>query len=122
MATTMEALTTCAAVLTNLAQPRQFQDLFEVIPFTFTLEEDSLGAGDAATADVTVPGAALGDFVLVAPGVDLVSLVLTAFVQAANTVTIQLQNQESDDANTTLATVGTAFGLILKPRFAWATS
>jgi len=120
MATTMEALTTCAAVLTPDKGPRQFQDLFTVIPFTFTLEEDSLGAGDAGTADITVTGAALGDFVLVAPGVDLVSLVLTAFVQSANTVTIQLQNQESDDANTTLATVGTANGLILKPRSAWA--
>ena len=120
MASTMEALTTCAAVLSPAKGPRQFQDLFEVIPFTFTLEEDSLGASDAGNADITVTGAALGDFVIVSCLKDLVSLELSAWVASANTITISLHNQETDDANTTLATATTGNGLLLKPRSAWA--
>ena len=122
MATSMEAATTGAVVLTGTQGPRLFQDLFEVIPFTFTFEEDSIAAEAASSADITVTGAALGDFVLVAPIIDIVDIGLHAWVQAANTVTVMVANLEVADANTTLATVGTWNGLVLKPRYILATS
>ena len=43
--------------------------------------------------DVTVTGAAVGDFVMFAPGVDMQGITMTAHVSAANTVTIRLQNE-----------------------------
>lgn len=120
MASTMEAATGGAIALNALAAPRQFQGLFKVIPFTFTLEEDSMAAGVAAHRDITVTGAELGDFVLVAATIDLVSINLRAFVQSANTVTVFAQNLETSDANTVLATAITCNGIILKPQAAWA--
>jgi len=80
---------------TNLGrnQKRQFQDLFgSVIPFTFTLTEASIATGAVSAGDVTVTGAALGDFVLLAPKTDIVDLVLKAEVTAANTVTVTAVN------------------------------
>lgn len=76
-------------------QKRQFQHVFgEVIPFSFTLTEASIATGAAglSAGDVTVTGAALGDFVLFAPEVDVVDLVVSGQVTAANTVTITLAN------------------------------
>lgn len=74
---------------------RQFQDVFsEVIPFSTTLTEASIatGAAGVSAGDITVTGAALGDFVLFAPEVDVVDLVVSGQVTAANTVTITLVN------------------------------
>lgn len=116
MATTMEALTTGVAVDVGHQGPRQFQGMFDVIPFTFNIEEDSVGAEDSSQADITVPGAELGDFVFVALGVDAVSLQAYAFVASANTVTVGVQNLETSDANTTLATVSKGNGFVLKPK------
>ncbi len=59
-----------------------------------TLDADSLvdGAGDTDT--VTVPGVALGDMVLSASlAVDVAGLIVTAYVSAANTVSIRFQNE-----------------------------
>ena len=70
--------------------------------------------------------AALGDFVLIAPAADLIAVQVTAFVQAADTVTIQVQNLETADDNTDLASPGINFnGLILSPKknvLDWATA
>lgn len=120
MATTMEAATNGVVVLNAGVGPRQFQDLFTVIPFTFSFEEDSIGAEDSSSKDITVSGAALGDFVLLAPSIDLVSVNMFAWVRAANSVTVMVQNLETADANTTLATIATHNGLILQPRSDWA--
>lgn len=125
MATTMESATSGAIAINGGKAPRQFQGLFDVIPFTFTIEEDSIAASAASTLDITVTGAELGDFVLIAPTVDLVSIMPYAFVRAADSVTIQLQNLEVSDANTTLATADTFNGVILKPKkniIDWANS
>ena len=50
---------------------------------------------DAAgsTYSVSVPGADLGDFVMVAAPYDLTDITVTAYVQAANTVEIRIQNE-----------------------------
>ena len=72
---------------------RQFQDLFgSVIPFKFTATEASIASGAVSAGDITVTGAALGDFVMVAPKSDIADLVVDAQVTAANTVTITLAN------------------------------
>lgn len=71
---------------------RQFRALFaESIPFKATVDFASSAAGTGSAVDVTVPGAALGDFVLVAPGLDIADTQLSAEVTAANTVTVMIQ-------------------------------
>lgn len=116
MATNIEALTQADTVQSKREQSKQFQGLFSVIPFTFTLEEDSLAAQVAAQADIDVPGAEFGDIVLLAPPVDLAGALLFGQVQAADKVTVTLYNLEGTDANTTLATEKTCRGLVLKTR------
>jgi len=92
---------------------RQFQDLFEVVALVkATVDPASLADGAGATTAVTVTGAALGDFVLVAAPYDLVDFTVTAYVQAANAVEIRVQNESGSVAN--LAS-GTWNILVLRP-------
>jgi len=79
---------------------RSFQDVFDVVALvTATVDPASLADGAGATSSVTVTGAALGDFVLVAAPVDLVDTTVTAYVQSANTVEIRVQNESGSGAN-----------------------
>lgn len=85
---------------TSSRQRRQFQSVFEtVICATATVNPGSLADGVGEDQAVTITGAALGDFVLVAPGVSLASasgqVSVTAYVSAANTVTVRLQNEST---------------------------
>lgn len=58
-----------------------------------TVNPGSIAAGAVgAPLDVTVPGAAVGDFVEAAPGVSLAGLMMTSYVSATNTVTVLLRN------------------------------
>lgn len=50
------------------------------------------GAGETS-ADITVTGAALGDFVLVSAPYDLQGCIATGYVKATNTVVIRVQNE-----------------------------
>ena len=52
----------------------------------------SIADGDEVAQEVTVPGAALGDFAFASLGVDISDLQLSADVTAANTVTCVLSN------------------------------
>lgn len=74
----------------------QFQDLFDVVgvgKFTINFPNAATGSGTMAVSGaLTVPGAALGDIVLVAPGVDPVDAVIAGHVTAANTVELTLLN------------------------------
>lgn len=91
---------------------RQFQDVFgEVIPFSATIDFASVADGDEAASDVTVSGAALGDFVMVAGSVDLVDAVLTGSVTAANVVTVVLANNTGAGVDLASQTV---YGVVLK--------
>ena len=94
---------------------RQFQDVFpDVITKSATIDLGSAGDGDEVASDVTVPGAALGDFVLVSCGVDVVDGQITATVTAANTVTVVLSSSTGgavDLASTTYKIV------VLSPNF-----
>ena len=71
-----------------------YRDLFaEVIPAKATINVASLADGAGATEAVSVPGAALGDFVRVSSVIDVQDMTLTAYVNAANSVEIRVQNE-----------------------------
>lgn len=57
-----------------------------------TWDAASIADGDEEAKDITVTGAALGDFVLVSASIDVADLSLVAQVTAADTVTAQLLN------------------------------
>lgn len=57
-----------------------------------TFDAGSIADGDKEVGEITVTGAALGDFVLVSFSLDVADLAITAAVTAANTVTYQLLN------------------------------
>lgn len=94
--------------------PKQFQGLFDVIPFTFNFEEDSIAAGAASGATIAVAGAELGDLVLVAPAQSAAELAFFGNVTAANTVQINAYNLDIVAADTSTATVGKGKGVVLK--------
>lgn len=90
----------------------QFQDIFEVVgvgAFTVNFGNAATGSGTfAGSGALTVPGAALGDIVLVGPGVDPVDSALVGHVTAANTVEVTLLNNTAgavDLASQTLVVV-----------------
>jgi len=65
----------------------------------------SLAGGAEVALDVTVPGAQLGDFAMCSLGVDVVDLIVTVNVTAANTATVLLANATAgaiDLASTTV--------------------
>jgi hypothetical protein len=71
-----------------------------------SLNADSLvdGAGDTDT--VAVPGVALGDMVLSASlAVDVAGLIVTAYVSAANVVSIRFQNETGGTVDLAAATL-----------------
>lgn len=57
-----------------------------------TWDAASIADGDEVVTEITATGAVLGDFVLVSSSIDVADLNLTAAVTAANTVTVQLNN------------------------------
>lgn len=76
-----------------------------------TWDAGSIADGDEEAKEVTVTGAALGDFVLSSLGVDVADLVLTGAVTAANTVTLVLANNTGGAVD--LATT-TAYARVIK--------
>lgn len=57
-----------------------------------TWDAGSIADGDEEVKEVTVTGAALGDFVLCSLSLDVADLVIAGAVTAANTVTVSLAN------------------------------
>lgn len=78
----------------------------EFLTYKGTLDVASLVDAAGATSTVTIPGAALGDMVVgISFGVDLQGMTVTAYVSAANTVAIRVQNEAAatiDLASTTI--------------------
>ena len=60
-----------------------------------TYNPASLSAGAGATTTVTVKGVTLGDIALASFSLDLQGITLTAYVSAADTVSVRFQNQTS---------------------------
>jgi hypothetical protein len=73
----------------------QFRGLFsDTWSVTCTLDAASLVDGAGSSDTIAVPGVVLGDIVLgISFGVDLAGVTATAYVSAANVVTIRLQNE-----------------------------
>jgi hypothetical protein len=57
-----------------------------------TWDAGSIADGDEEVKEITVTGAALGDFVLVSASIDVADLALVGQVTEANKVTVQLLN------------------------------
>lgn len=94
---------------------KQFSAVFsEVITYSgaLNLGDAATGSGTFASADVTVTGAALGDFVLVSLGVDTVDAAVVGAVTAANVVTVTLLNNTAGAVNLDSTTARIA---VLKP-------
>ena len=70
-----------------------------------TLDVASLADGAGATSTVAVTGAALGDFVLVSLGVDLAGITVTAYVSAADVVSVRVQNESGGTVDLASTTV-----------------
>tara|TARA_R100001230_G_scaffold25546_1_gene20940 strand:- start:3414 stop:3725 length:312 start_codon:yes stop_codon:yes gene_type:complete len=66
--------------------------LDDILSASKTWDAGSIGDGNEEALEVTVSGAALGDFVLSSLDVDVADLVLTGAVTAADTVTLILAN------------------------------
>lgn len=86
-----------ATAVSTFRGTQQFQGAFsEMWEVVATINADNLvdGAGDNDT--VAVPGVVLGDMVLgVSLGVDLSGVLVTAYVSAANVVTVRFQNESA---------------------------
>lgn len=66
--------------------------VINILSGSATWNASSIADGDEEVKEVTVTGAALGDFVLVSASIDVADLALVAQVTAADTVTCQLLN------------------------------
>ena len=71
----------------------------------------SIADGDEEALEITVAGAALGDFVLASLSIDVADLALSGAVTAADTVTLVLSNNTGGAVNLGAAT---AYCLVLK--------
>lgn len=104
----------------EIMTPYQFTSLFNVTVFSFTLEADTMpidaGGGEAQEVvfDIAVPGVALGDFVMIAPGVDVGGASLVAYVTAAGTVTLQVENLTGADLTVFDTATAGFIGLVLR--------
>jgi hypothetical protein len=96
---------------------RQFQGLFTAIPFKLTFEDDTIATDSiySGGGTVSVPGAAIGDFVLVAPVIDPTECQFIASVTADDTVEVTLVNDTAGTV-TTFASGTVVNGIVLKPR------
>jgi hypothetical protein len=85
--------------------PGVFKELWTVTD-TVDFGNAAVGSGTFASADVTVPGVALGDMVIgISAGVDTVDTVIGGAVTAANVVTLTVLNNSAgavDLASTTV--------------------
>jgi hypothetical protein len=64
-----------------------------------TKDWGNIADGDEEAEEVTVTGAALGDYAVASMSIDITDLVLTAAVTAANTVTVSLSNDTGGAIN-----------------------
>lgn len=83
-----------------------------------TWDAGSIADGDMESKDITVAGAALGNFVLASLGVDVVDLGVSAQVTAANNVTVTLLNNTGSAVNlasTTVRVAVLAHGVLAAP-------
>lgn len=85
----------------------QFRGMFsDTWVVTATLDSANLIDQAGANDNVAVPGVALGDMILgFSFGLDLAGMTVTAYVSAANTVTIRVQNESGGTINLASTTI-----------------
>ena len=96
------------SAIKNKAVQRALKNLFDnsvVLQGSATWNPGNLVDAAGESKDVTVTGAALGDFAVASLGVDTVDIVVSASVTAANTVTVRLQNESGSAADLAETTV-----------------
>lgn len=71
----------------------KFKLLAAALTGSATWDPANLVDGAGESKDITVTGAALGDYAMGSLGVDTQGMILSAVVKAANTVTLRLQNE-----------------------------
>lgn len=77
----------------------RIRDLEKIIYKEATINPGNLADGVGETQSVAVSGAQLGDFVIVSAPYDLQDITVTAYVQAADTVEIRIQNESTATVN-----------------------
>ena len=70
-----------------------------------TWNPGSIADGNEEVQEITITGVALGDFVLASFSLDIVDLAITGAVTAADTVTIQLNNNTGGSLDLSSGTV-----------------
>lgn len=70
-----------------------------------TYDPASLGDGAGVTTTITVAGAGLGNFALASFSLDLQSVMLFAWVSAANTVSVRFQNESGGTVDLSSGTI-----------------
>lgn len=94
----------------------QWQGLFShMFPFSCAMDVGSLADGVGETNTVAVPGVAVGDMVEVAGSVSIAGQTVTAWVSAADVVSIRFQNESGGLLDLASMTIK---GLAKRP--AWA--
>lgn len=96
-------ITLLNAVLADITAIRAV--LGGILSASTTWDAGSIADGDEEVKEVTVTGAALGDFVLVSSSVDVADLAITGAVTAADTVTVQLNNNTGGAIDLASATI-----------------
>jgi hypothetical protein len=94
--------------LSDKRDANELRPLFEelvTLEGSATWDAGSIDDGNEEAKEITVTGAALGDFVLVSASIDTTDLALTAQVTAANTVTALLLNNTGGAINLASMTV-----------------
>jgi len=90
-----------ATSVTSLQGKQQFQGLFnEMWAVKATMDIGNLADGAGETNTVAVPSVSLGDIVMGASlGVDAAGMSVTAYVSAANVVSVRVQNESGGTLN-----------------------
>lgn len=101
------AVIASVAPTTEKAKSSTLTELLTSVALTgsATWDAGEIADGDEEAKEITVTGAALGDFVLVSHGVDVADLAITAQVTAASTVTATLLNNTGGPLDLTSTTV-----------------
>lgn len=78
----------------------QFQDLFDLVGAgSFTVDPDAFSDNESHTKTITVPGAAIGDFVMFGIGVDGAEGVFSGYVSGPDTVEFTIAHVGGDSTN-----------------------
>jgi hypothetical protein len=91
---------------------QQFQGLFDNLwTASGVIDFGSIADGDEASDTIAVPGVALGDIVLgVSASISAADLTITAYVSAANTVTVLVANNTGGAVDLASATYRVVVG------------